>query len=482
MTDEVLIYEKSRPGRTAFSLAETDGGDRNVDALIPKEFLRAAPAALPEISKPELVRHYVELSTRNHHIDKDFYPLGSCTMKYNPKINDAAAALPGFANLHPLTEEANCQGALELMYNLGAMLAEITGFAGTTLQPVAGAQCELVGLLVIRAAMKKRGNVRKKIIIPDSAHGTNPASVIMAGYDVVQVNSTDRGILSADDVARVMDEETAGIMITNPNTLGLFESEIEQIAKVVHDAGGLLYMDGANLNALLGHAKPAEMGYDMVHFNLHKTFSTPHGGGGPGAGALSVTEELIPFLPRPMPARDGDRYYLDNDRPDSIGRMHSFYGNFAVMVRAYTYIRHLGSKGLFRVSDNAVLNANYLKELLKGKYELAHDTICMHEFVLSGSQQKKRGARTADVAKRVLDFGFHAPTIYFPLIVSEALMIEPTETESKESLDRFAAAMLQIDREIDENLELVTSAPHNTPVKRLNEVLATKTLDICYKG
>jgi glycine dehydrogenase subunit 2 len=314
MTEEVLIYEKSRSGRTGFSLAETRAGDKAVDGLIPDKFLRSAPPGLPEISKPELVRHYIEMSTRNHHIDKALYPLGSCTMKYNPKLNDAMASLPGFANLHPLANETCCQGAVELIYHLSGMLAEITGFSWTTMQPVAGAQCELVGLLIIRAAMKKRGNVRRKIIIPDSAHGTNPASVIMAGYEVVQVKSTDMGILSATDVARVMDEETAGIMITNPNTLGLFESEIDRIAKVVHDGGGLLYMDGANLNALLGHAKPAEMGFDMVHFNLHKTFSTPHGGGGPGAGALAVTEELIPFLPKPVAAREDGRYYLDYDR------------------------------------------------------------------------------------------------------------------------------------------------------------------------
>jgi glycine dehydrogenase subunit 2 len=480
--DEVLIYEKSRPGRTGFSLAETRSGDNAVDNLIPDQFRRSEPAELPEISEPELVRHYIKLSTFNHHIDKAFYPLGSCTMKYNPKINDTLASLPGFANLHPLLAESHYQGAAELMYHLSALLSEITGFSWTTLQPVAGAHCELVGLLVIRAAMKKRGNVRKKIITPDSAHGTNPASVVMAGYDVVQVKSTDRGTLSADDVARIMDEETAGIMITNPNTLGLFESEIENIARVVHDAGGLLYMDGANLNALLGQAKPADMGFDMVHFNLHKTFSTPHGGGGPGAGALAVTEELTPFLPRPVAARDGSRYFLDYDRPESIGRMHSYFGNFAIMVRAYAYLRHLGAEGLRRVSENAVVNANYLKELLKGVYELPHDEICMHEFVLSGSRQKKRGARTADIAKRLLDYGFHAPTIYFPLIVSEALMIEPTETESKESLDAFAEAMLRIDREIDENLDLVLSAPHNTPVRRLNEVQATKALDVSYHG
>ncbi len=480
MTDEILIYEKSRPGRVGFSLPETYSGDGEVDKLIPRHLLRSDMADLPEISKPELVRHYIELSTRNHHIDKGFYPLGSCTMKYNPRVNDVAAEYPGFSQLHPLVGDENSQGALELMYNLGAMLAEITGFARATLQPVAGAHCELIGLLIIRAAMKKRGRVRRNIIIPDSAHGTNPASVIMAGYDVVQVRSTEKGILSADEVARVVDEETAGMMITNPNTLGLFESEIEQIAEVVHAAGGLLYMDGANLNALLGQARPAEMGYDIVHFNLHKTFSTPHGGGGPGGGALAVTGELGPFLPKPTVEKEDGRYYLDEDRPESIGRMHSFYGNFANMVRAYAYIRHLGAHGLRRVSENAVLNANYLMTLLKGHYYLPHDTVCQHEFVLSAIRQKKRGARVVDIAKRLLDFGFHAPTIYFPLNVSEAIMIEPTETESKDTLDAFARVMIQIDREIDENLELITGAPHNTPVRRLDEVRATKTLDVKY--
>ena len=482
MSDELLIYQKSRPGRIGYSLAGTKAGDDAVDALIPAKYRRSAPPNLPEIPESELVRHYVELSTRNHHIDKGFYPLGSCTMKYNPKVNDYTAAMPGFADLHPLISADNCQGALELMYHLAAMLSKITGFARTTLQPVAGAHGELIGLLIIRAAMKKRGRARTTILIPDSAHGTNPASVIMAGYEVRQIASTDKGTLSAEDVARAMDENTAGMMITNPNTLGLFESQIDKITRVVHDAGGLLYMDGANLNALLGYARPADMGFDVVHFNLHKTFSTPHGGGGPGAGALAVTEELARFLPKPVVEKRDGRYVLDDDRPDSIGRMHSFYGNFANMVRAYTYIRHLGADGLRRVSQNAVLNANYLKELLKGRYELAHDTTCMHEFVLSGSRQKKRGARTADVAKRLLDFGVHAPTIYFPLIVSEALMIEPTETETKQTLDRFAEIMLQIDREIDEDLDLILSAPHDTPVRRLDEVKATKTLDVAYVG
>ena len=482
MSEDILIYEKSRPGRTGFSLAATSAGDDAVDRLIPASFRRREPAALPEISEPELVRHYVNLSTKNHHIDKGFYPLGSCTMKYNPKVNEMVAALPGFARLHPLQPDEDCQGALELMYHLAEMLCGMTGFARATLQPVAGAHGELTGLLVIRAAMMKRGNVRKKIIIPDSAHGTNPASVVIAGYDVMQLKSTDRGTLAASDVAAVMDEETAGIMITNPNTLGLFESEIVQIAKVVHAKGGLLYMDGANLNALLGQAKPAEMGYDVLHFNLHKTFSTPHGGGGPGAGGIAVTEELARFLPSPIVEKEGDRYHLNYDRPDSIGRVHSFHGNFANMVRGYAYIRQMGAGGLKEVSENAVLNANYLMNLLKERYELPHDTTCQHEFVLSAARQKKRGARAADIAKRLLDYGFHAPTIYFPLIVSEAMMIEPTETESKEALDHFAEAMIAIDREIDDNLELVTSAPRNTPVRRLDEVRASKTLDIKYVG
>lgn len=482
MSQDILIYEKSRSGRSGFSLPATAAGDAAVDAMIPASFLRESEAELPEFSEPELVRHYVDLSTKNYHIDRGFYPLGSCTMKYNPRVNDFAAGLPGFMELHPLTGDENSQGALELMYNLSRLLAKITGFNRATIQPAAGAHSELIGLLLIRAALKKRGDVRKTVIIPDSAHGTNPASVVLAGYDVRQVKSTDKGILSADDVAALVDDQTAAIMITNPNTLGLFESDIKSIAKVVHDAGGLLYMDGANLNALLGQTLPSEMGYDVVHFNLHKTLSTPHGGGGPGAGALAVCPELEPFLPRPTVEKDGDRFYLDFDRPESIGRMHTFYGNFANLVRAYAYIRHLGSNGLKRVSENAVLNANYLMHLLKGTYELPHDRICQHEFVLSGSLQKKRGVRTIDIGKRLLDFGFHAPTVYFPLIINEAIMIEPTETESRETLDRFAAAMIEIDREIDDDPEMVKSAPHNTPVRRLDEVRATKMLDIKYEG
>lgn len=480
MSQDNLIYEKSRKGRVGIALGDTDSPSADIDRLIPNKFLRSQEAQLPEISESGLMRHYVELSVRNHHIDKGFYPLGSCTMKYNPKINDALASLPGFARLHPFVPDSQAQGALRLMYELAAMLAEITGFAGTTLQPVAGAHCELTGLLIIRAALLKRGDFRKKIIIPDSAHGTNPASVILAGFEVAQVRSNERGTISADEVAKIADENTAGIMITNPNTLGLFEGEIEKISKIIHDVGGLLYMDGANLNALMGQAKPAEMGFDMVHINLHKTLSTPHGGGGPGAGALAVTEELLKFLPSPVVSKKDDRYFLDQDRSDSIGRMHSFYGNFGNMVRAYTYISHLGAAGIKAVSENAVLNANYLMCLLKTTYSLPFDTVCQHEFVLSGDKQKKKGVRTGDIAKRLLDFGVHAPTVYFPLVVNEAIMIEPTETESRETLERFAEIMIQIDREIDDDPEMVKAAPHSTPVRRLDEVRATKELNVCY--
>ena len=478
----MIIYEKSNPGRKGFSLPSLSCDEAVVDRLLDKKFLRATEAELPELSKPTLVRHYIELSTKNHHIDKNFYPLGSCTMKYNPRVNDLAAGLPGFAGLHPLLDDDHCQGALQIMYELAQLLSDTTGFHSATLQPVAGAHCELIGLLIIRAALTRRGNARKKVIIPDSAHGTNPASVVLAGYECRQIKSTEDGILSAADVAKVVDSDTAAMMITNPNTLGLFESEIEKITRIVHEAGGLVYMDGANLNALLGQAKPAEMGYDVLHFNLHKTFSTPHGGGGPGAGALAVTEELEPFIPKPKISKKGDRYFRDFDRPYSVGQIHSHYGNFANMVRAYTYIRHLGPEGLRRVSENAVLNANYLMHLLKDIYELPHERTCMHEFVLSAVRQKKRGIRAIDIAKRLLDFGMHAPTIYFPLIVSEAIMIEPTETESVDTLDRFAEIMCQIDGEIEKQRDMLLSAPHTTPVRRLDEVRATRELDINYQG
>jgi len=481
--EKVLIYEKSVAGRTGYSLPATRMNPSDILSAIPERFRRGEDAALPEIAEPEVVRHFVRLSTKNHHIDRGFYPLGSCTMKYNPKMNDVAASLPGFQRHHPLAPCSHSSGSLRLMWELMEYLREISGFSGISLQPVAGAHGEFCGLLMIRAYHLDRGSKRHKIIIPDSAHGTNPASVASIGFTTVEIKSNERGIISPEAVAAVLDDQVAGIMLTNPNTLGLFESNIEEIARRVHDAGGLLYMDGANLNANMGIFRPGDVGFDIMHFNLHKTLSTPHGGGGPGAGAVGVTAELEKFLPFPVLEKGGDGGLSFNyNRPKSIGRLATFYGNFANMVRAYAYIRTLGGKGLREVSENAVLNANYLKELLKADFDLPHDRHCMHEFVLSGSRQKKLGVRTSDISKRLLDFGVHAPTNYFPLIVPEALMIEPTETETRETLEEFAAIMKQIAREAETNPEIVTSAPHNTPVRRLDETLAARTLDVNYLG
>jgi len=481
--EKVLIYEKSVAERTGYSLPATRMNPSDILSAIPEKFRRREDAALPEIAEPEVVRHFVRLSTKNHHIDRGFYPLGSCTMKYNPKMNDVAASLPGFQRHHPLAPCSYSSGSLRLMWELMEYLREISGFSDISLQPVAGAHGEFCGLLMIRAYHLDRGHKRHKIIIPDSAHGTNPASVASIGFTTVEIKSNERGIISPEAVAAVLDDQVAGIMLTNPNTLGLFESNIEEIARLVHDAGGLLYMDGANLNANMGIFRPGDVGFDIMHFNLHKTLSTPHGGGGPGGGAVGVTAELEKFLPFPVLEKGSDgRLSFNYDRPRSIGRLATFYGNFANMVRAYAYIRTLGGKGLREVSENAVLNANYLKELLKVDFDLPHDRHCMHEFVLSGSRQKKLGVRTSDISKRLLDFGVHAPTNYFPLIVPEALMIEPTETETRETLEEFAAIMIQIAREAETNPEIVTSAPHNTPVRRLDETLAARTLDVNYLG
>jgi len=405
-------------------------------------------------------------------------------MKYNPKINEKIARLPGFACIHPFQSDRTVQGALELMYDTAKYLAEIAGMSAVSLQPLAGAQGEFCGLLITRKYHEKLGKQRKYVILPDSAHGTNPASVRFAGYQVRQVKSSEDGTLSAGALAELVDEETAAVMLTNPNTLGLFEKEIEQIARIVHDAGALLYMDGANLNAQMGIVRPGDLGFDIVHFNLHKTFSTPHGGGGPGAGPVGVAKHLKPFLPRPvvcMKTENGeDKYYLSYNRPDSIGKLHAFYGNFGVVVRACTYILMLGADGLREVSEAAIVNANYLKEKLRDRFLLPYPQHCMHEFVLSGNNQKKRGIKTADMAKRMLDFGVHAPTCYFPLIVQEAIMIEPTETETRETLDRFVEIMHQIDREVDENPDMLRTAPHNTPVKRLDERKAAMELDVVW--
>jgi glycine dehydrogenase subunit 2 len=484
---EKLIFELSSPGREGFSLPLVEVPEKESEELIPKYLLRENPPELPEVSEVDVARHFVRLSVLNHHVDKGFYPLGSCTMKYNPKINETLSRLPGFSNLHPHQPENTAQGALKLMFELGEYLNEIAGMDQITLQPAAGAHGELTGLLMINAYHRKNKMPRTKVIIPDSAHGTNPASVITAGFSTVQIKSNPKGLVDVEELKRVMDDDVAALMLTNPNTLGLFESQILEISQVVHEAGALLYMDGANLNAMMGIARPGDMGFDVVHFNLHKTFSTPHGGGGPGSGPLGVKENLAHFLPVPvvkkrMNKNGREEYYLDDKRPLSIGKMHSFYGNFGVMVKAYTYIRQMGAKGLREVSENAIINANYLKENLKAYFNLPYDEVCQHEFVLSGvNQLRERGVKTLDIAKRLLDYGLHAPTVYFPLIVPEALMIEPTETESKESLDEFIQAMIQIAKEVEENPEMVRSAPQNTPVTRLDEGKAARDLNVRWK-
>lgn len=473
--DKALIFELSRPGRVAYSLPECDVPEEPLDELIPQKLLRAKPAELPEVYEVDVMRHYTALSRRNFGIDNGFYPLGSCTMKYNPKINEDVARFPGFAKIHPYQPEASVQGALELLYTLQNDLAEITGMDRVTLQPAAGAHGEWTGLMMIRAYHESRGESRKKVIVPDSSHGTNPASATVAGFDTIMIKSDDRGLVDLDALRAAVGPDTAALMLTNPNTLGLFEEQIEEIARIVHEAGGLLYYDGANSNAILGIARPGDMGFDVVHLNLHKTMSTPHGGGGPGAGPVGVKQRLIPFLPAPNVARRADgTYYLDADYPQSIGRVKAFYGNFGILVRAYTYIRTLGGEGLRQVSEDAVLNANYMRKRLAPYYDVPFDRPCKHEFVMSGKRQKKLGVRTLDIAKRLLDFGYHPPTIYFPLNVEECIMIEPTETESKETLDSFIDTMIQIAKEAEEMPDLVANAPYTTVVKRLDETQAAR--------
>lgn len=474
-----LIFEISKKGKRGVSLPALDVPEKS--DLIPQNMLRKGRIGLPEVSEPEVVRHFVNLSIKNHHIDKGFYPLGSCTMKYNPKVNELAARLPGFSRLHPLESAEDAQGALRLMTELSQALLEISGMDGVTLQPAAGAHGELTGLLIMRAWHEAQGDPRKKVIIPDSAHGTNPASIITAGYDVVQIPSGSDGLIDLAALKSLLDDQTAAMMITNPNTLGLFESNIREVANAVHEVGAQLYMDGANLNALLGIVRPGDMGFDVVHINLHKTFSTPHGGGGPGSGPVAVKKHLTPFLPGPLPAKDGDRYVWRGAGEKSIGRIGSFYGNFGVLVRAYTYILMMGAEGLRQVSERAVINANYLRALLEPHYNLPYKHRSLHEVVFSGDNLKPFGVKTTDVAKRLLDYGFHAPTIYFPLIVHEALMIEPTETESKETLDAFAHAMISIAEEAKNNPELLHRAPVTTPVGRLDEAAAARTLNVVYR-
>jgi len=467
-----LIFERSQAGRRGL---EVPRPGLPVPEL-PDELARRQPPRLPELAEPEVLRHFTELSTRNFGVDTGFYPLGSCTMKYNPRVNERLAALPGFRDLHPLADEETVQGALELEWRLGEILREVTGLAAVSLQPAAGSQGELTGLLLLRAYFDERGEgeQRRRIVIPDSAHGTNPASVTMAGYELTPVRTDARGNIDLDDLRPKVDEHTAGLMLTNPSTLGLFDENIEAIRDVFHGAGALMYYDGANLNAVCGISRPGDMGFDVVHINLHKTFSQPHGGGGPGGGPIVVRETLAPYLPVPIVVRDGDRFRLDYDRPKSIGKVRGFTGPFGVFVRSYAFMRSWGPR-LREMSEVAVLNANYLLALLGDAYDLPFERLCMHEFVL-GARTLKRdyGISALDVAKRLMDFGFHPPTIYFPLIVPEALMIEPTETEAKETLDAFVEAMLAILREAREDPELIRAAPHGRPVERLDEVRAAK--------
>jgi glycine dehydrogenase subunit 2 len=471
VTTPRLLFESGSPGRSGFFWPAEDGESRE---QIPTALLRDDIPGFPELGELDVLRHFTRLSHRNFAIESHFYPLGSCTMKYNPKINEVVARLPGFALAHPLAPVELLQGAMKLLYDLERMLSEISGMEYVSLQPSAGAQGELTGLMLIRAYLAEQGNPRKKIIVPDTAHGTNPASSTLSGYDVIQISSNARGVIDAATVEKVMDEDVAALMITNPNTLGLFENNIEPIAAVVHAKGGLVYLDGANLNALLGVAKPGHMGVDVLHMNLHKTFSTPHGGGGPGAGPVAVQGHLRDYLPIPRIVTKGGTFQLLEDCPKTIGRVRSFFGNFGILVRAYTYIISLGGDGLEEVSRMALLNANYIRKKLEKHYQIAYDEPCMHECIFTDRIQHKSGVSTLDVAKRLLDYGFHPPTIYFPLVVSGALMIEPTETETPETLDSFAEAMISIAQEASESPDLVKTAPHSTPVRRLDEARAAR--------
>ncbi|WP_033541918.1 aminomethyl-transferring glycine dehydrogenase subunit GcvPB [Planococcus sp. CAU13] len=473
--NQPLIFEMTKEGRIGYSLPELDVPEIDLADLLPEGLVREEEADLPEVSELDIMRHYTALSNRNHGVDSGFYPLGSCTMKYNPKINESVARYSGFANIHPLQDESTVQGAMELMYDLQEHLKEITGMDEVTLQPAAGAHGEWTGLMMIRAFHEANGDVnRTKVIVPDSAHGTNPASATVAGFETVTVKSDEHGLVDLEDLKRVVGEDTAALMLTNPNTLGLFEEQILEMAAIIHGVGGKLYYDGANLNAVMSKARPGDMGFDVVHLNLHKTFTGPHGGGGPGSGPVGINKDLLPFLPKPVLVKKDDVFTFDYDRPQSIGRVKPFYGNFGINVRAYTYIRSMGPDGLKAVTEYAVLNANYMMRRLQPHFDLPYDRHCKHEFVLSGRRQKKLGVRTLDMAKRLLDFGYHPPTIYFPLNVEEGMMIEPTETESKETLDAFIDAMIQIAQEVEENPEIVQDAPHTTVIKRLDETKAAR--------
>ncbi len=526
---EPLIFKKSSPGRRCFVPPACDVPEKPITNFVPENLLRKQEPELPEVSEIDIVRHFTRLSQMNFCVDTNFYPLGSCTMKYNPKVNEDVSRLEGFAKLHPYQPVEQCQGILKLLYDLEQLLKNISGMSAFTLQPAAGAHGELTGMLIIRAYLEKKGETRHKIIIPDSAHGTNPASAALCGYEVESIQSNADGLVNIEKLKASFTRDTAALMITNPNTLGLFEKDIMTICKIAHDAGGLVYCDGANMNALMGIARPGDMGVDILHLNLHKTFSTPHGGGGPGAGPIGVTDALKPFLPVPrielakndypdtssknetafsykIAGKDenlhlqqgkreqsisspltggvegeGERrvfsekkYILNHDYPDSIGRVRAFYGHIGIMIRAYAYLLSLGKEGVCNVGEHAVLNANYLRHKLKKYYDIPYGKTCMHEFVISAGKQRQKGASALDIAKKLLDYGFHAPTIYFPLIVEEALMIEPTETESRETLDAFAKAMIQIAEDIEQRPEAVRNTPQTTPISRPDEVKAAR--------
>ena len=481
MNKQPLIFELSRSGRVGYSLPQSDVPEKKLADHLPAHLVRNEAARLPEVSELQLMRHYTQLSHQNFGVENGFYPLGSCTMKYNPKINEVTARLDGFANIHPLQPASTVQGALQLMHELQEDLKVVTGMDAVSLQPAAGAHGEWTGLMMVRAYHEKNGqSQRTKVIVPDSAHGTNPSSANIAGYDVISIPTNDKGLVDTVALREKVGDDTAALMLTNPNTLGLFEKDIVEIAAIVHEAGGLVYYDGANLNAIMSKTSPGLMGFDIVHLNLHKTFSTPHGGGGPGAGPVGVKKHIIPFLPVPRIEKKEKTYELVTDFPDTIGRVKAYYGNFGVLVRAYTYIRTMGPVGLRKASESAVLHANYLAARLKDTYHLPYDYICKHEFVLSGTLQKKLGVRTADIAKRLLDYNFYAPTVYFPLIVEEAMMIEPTDTESKETLDEFVETMLAIAEEVRQTPELVQEAPHTQPVTRLDETRAARQIKVNY--
>jgi len=468
-----LIFEISEPGKRSFVFPKNDVPEVALDKVIPKKMLRKLEVPLPEVGELEIVRHFTKLSQKNFSIDTHFYPLGSCTMKYNPKIHEDVAGMHGFAHLHPYVPEEWSQGILQVLWELELELCEISGMDRFSLQPAAGAHGELLGLLLTRAYHQDLGHVRKKVILPDSSHGTNPSSAHIAGYEVVSLKTDSNGEVDLEELKKLVDDETAALMITNPNTLGLFERKILEIQKVMHDVGALLYYDGANLNPLLGVARPGDMGFDIVHINVHKTFTTPHGGGGPGAGPVGVKKRLIPYLPVPTVEKVGDRYTLKADHPKSIGKIRSFVGSVGILLRAYTYIRSLGQEGLEKVGKGAIINANYILAKLKKVYNLPFDRTCMHEFVLS-TKGVGNDLHALDVAKRLIDFGIHPPTIYFPLIVPEAIMIEPTETESKRTLDQFVEAMIQIVKESEVNPELIKQAPQNMPISRPDETAAAR--------